>query len=175
VNPYLTLDNKEPWRADRYYGRVDSVEMIDNQASESLIQLDAVAADSFDQEKLRGDPLTDAMDRLPLCVLEFSTLNVPSQVQASLRDDAQPGQWLQVQTATPSPLTVDVDYYPGLFADGVTLASQITRVDDKVARALSTAFGMDDLPDQTEARVASLLNSIAATDFITVYDVGREI
>ena len=173
MNPYLTLGNKEPWRADRYYGRVDSVEVIDNQNLETLIQLDAVAADSFDVELFHGVPFTGVMERLPLCVLEFSTLNVPGGLQNYIRDAAQPGTWLQVQRAPPSPTALDVDYYPGLFADGVTLPSNITVVDEKLALALSAAFTMNDLPDGDEATIASRLNTIPAADFITVFDVGQ--
>lgn len=173
MNPYLTLENREPRRANRYYGRVDSVEVIDNQNSETLIQLDGVAADSFDVELFHGVPFTDAMDRLPLCVLEFSTLSAPHTLQGRLREAAQPGAWLYVQTAERGPTTVDVDYYPGLFADAVTRSSIITPVDEKLAGVLSAAFSMDDLPDETEKGIASLLDPIGAVDFVTVYDVGQ--
>jgi hypothetical protein len=173
VNPYLTIDNKDAWRAPRYYGRVDSVEVIDNQNSEMLIQLDGVAADSFDVELFHGVPFTGAMDRLPLAVLEFSTLNVPSQLQGWLRETALPGAWLRVESMPKGPLTVDVDHYPGLFADGVTLASDIQPVPEKLARTLSAAFSFDDIPDETESDIAALLNPIPALDFVTVYDVGQ--
>lgn len=173
MNPYLTLDNKEARRANRYYGRVDSVEVIDNQNSETLIQLDAVAADSFDAELFHGVPFTDVLDRLPLAVLEFSTLRTPSQLQGYLREAAQPGAWLQVQTVPKSTTTVDVDYYSGLFADGVTQASEIKPVEEKLALTLSAAFNFDDIPDETEPGIASLLDPITAVDFITVYDVGQ--
>jgi hypothetical protein len=173
VNPYLTVENREPRRANRYYGRVDSVEAIDNQNSEKLIQLDGVDVISFDAELFHGVPFTDAMDRLSLCVLEFSTLNVSSQLRGQLQKLAQPGAWLLVQTAERRPTTVDVDYYPGLFADAVTQSSIITPVDEKLARTLSAAFSMDDLPDESEAGITSLLDPIGAVDFITVYDIGQ--
>jgi hypothetical protein len=173
VNPYLTVDNKEAWRANRYYGRVDSVEIIDNQSLETLIQLDAVAADSFDQQLYHGVPFTDAMDRLPLAVLEFSTLNIPENGRGYLREAAQPGAWLQVQTVPQSPWSVDVDYYPGLFADGVTLASEIKPVDEKLALVLSAAFTMDDIPDASATEIEALLDPIPPLDFIGVYDVGQ--
>lgn len=173
MNPYLTVDNKEARRANRYYGRVDSVEVIDNQNSETLIQLDAVAADSFDQQLYHGVPFTGALDRLPLAVLEFSTLNIPNQLQGYLREAAQPGAWLEVQSVSKGPASVDIDYYPGLFADGVTQASEIKPIDKQLALVLSAAFSFDDIPDDSEANIAGLLDPVPPLDFITVYDIGQ--
>jgi hypothetical protein len=118
-------------------------------------------------------PFTLVLDRLPLAVLEFSTLGIPSQLAGSLRNAAQPGAWLQVRSVPQSPVSANVDYYPGLFADGITLASEFEPVSEKFARTLSAAFGMDDIPDETEAGIAALLDPISALDFVAVYDVGQ--
>jgi hypothetical protein len=173
MNRYLTLDPGPPKPADRYYGRVDSVEAIDNQRSESLIQLDAVAADNFDRTQFRDRPLTDDADRLPIAVLEFSTLNVPTQVLNNLPQMVQAGRWLQVRQVPQGSASVEVDYYPGLFSDGVTLSSEIVPVDEKLAMKLSTAFSMDDLADATQRQIADLLNQVPEPDFISVFDVGQ--
>jgi hypothetical protein len=149
------------------------VEIIDNQNSEELIQLDAVGADAFDAELFHGVPFTHVLDRLPLAVLEFSTRSIPSQLQGFLRNVAQPGAWLQVRSVPKSPVAVDIDYYPGLFADGVRLASEIEPVSEQLARTLSAGFNFDDIPDDSEAVITALLNPIPALDFITVYDVGQ--
>ena len=175
MNRYLSLNaqGESPHPADRYYGRVDSVEGTDDQNSETLVQLDAVAADDFDSTPFKDRPFTDDADRLPLAVLDFSIQNARASQQPNLRDSIEPGRWLQVRVAKPGPMSVDVDYYPGLFADGVTRASEIVPVDQKLALRLSKAFSMDDLADDTEQQIAELLDHVPAPDFINVFDVGQ--
>jgi len=173
MNRYLTLDPGFGKPADRYYGRVDSVEVIDNQRSELLIQVDAVAADDFDSKRLGAGPLTDAMEGLELAVLEFSSLSIPQPLTSSLGQILEPGRWLEVREARPHVTSVDVDYYPGLFADGVTRASEITLVDEKLALKLSEAFSMDDIADATGTEIGALLDPVPPADFVTVFDVGQ--
>ena len=172
MNPYLTVEPESRQAANRYYGRVDSVEVLDNQAHETLVQLDAVSADVFDDEPFSGIPFTAAADRLPLATLEISTLNIPPD-QQSMREFMRPGRWLEVRVARPTRVGVDVDYYPGLFSDAITRASEITEVDSAIAKRLSKAFSMDDIPDDTNRQIMDVLNRVRPAAFINVFDVGQ--